>query len=102
MNVFYGDSKTDLELRCDYCIKFQLFEGAQDVVARLTAVCCMLLPHSPYRLPSTTRGMSVGPPIAVNIDFCGYLRFLSITFVWIVWVQYATDNIAGQQLEFIS
>ena len=31
--------------------KFQLFEGAQDVVARLRAVCCILLPYNPYRLP---------------------------------------------------
>jgi len=50
-NVFYSDSKTDLKLICDYSIKFQLFEGAQDVFSRLMAVCCMLLPHNPYRLP---------------------------------------------------
>jgi hypothetical protein len=37
------DSKTDLKLRCDYCTKFQLFKGAQDITGRLTAVCCMLL-----------------------------------------------------------
>ena len=43
--------QTDLKLRCDYCIKFHLFEGAQDVFNRLTAVCCMLLPHNPYRVP---------------------------------------------------
>ena len=47
MNVFYSDSKTDLKLRCDYFIKFQLFKGAQDVFSRLTAVCCILLPHNP-------------------------------------------------------
>jgi len=51
MNVFYSDSKTDLKLRCGYCIKFQLFEGAKDVVTRLLkTVCCMLLLHNPYRL----------------------------------------------------
>jgi len=27
------------QLRCDYCIKFQLFEGAQDVFSRFTAMC---------------------------------------------------------------
>ena len=31
--------------------KFQKFEGAQDIVTRMKAVCCMLLPHNPYRLP---------------------------------------------------
>jgi len=46
--------------------------------------------------------MSVGPPVAVNIDFCGYLLFLSISFVWIKWVQYVTDNLSSQLLEFIS
>ena len=59
-------------------------------------------PTTPTDYPSTTRSMSVGPPVAVNIEFCGYLRFLSISFVWIIWVQYATDNLSGQQLEFTS
>jgi len=44
MNIFYSDSKTDS------AIKFHLFEGAQDAATRLTAVCCMLLPHNPYIL----------------------------------------------------
>jgi len=48
MNVFYSDSKTDLKLRWDFSIKFHLFQVAQDVVTRLTAVCCMLLS---YRFP---------------------------------------------------
>ena len=81
MNIFYSNSKTDLQLRCDYCIKFQLFEGAQDVVTRLTAVCCMLLPHNPYRVPQPYKMHVCGPAVAVNIDFCEYLRFLSISFV---------------------
>jgi len=58
MNVFYSDSRTDLKLRCDYCIKFQ---GAQDVVTRLTTVCCMLLLHSPYRLPHPYKRHVCGP-----------------------------------------
>jgi len=40
----------------------------------------------------------MGPPVVVNIDFCGYLWFWSISFVWIIWVQYATDNLYDQQL----
>jgi hypothetical protein len=72
MNVFYSDSKTVL---------FQLFEGVQDVLSRLMAMCCMFLPHNPYRLPSTTTGTSVGTRVTENINFCGYLRFFSITFV---------------------
>ena len=46
--------------------------------------------------------MSVGPPVAVNINFCGQLQFLSISFVWIIWVQYATDNLSGQKRVFAS
>jgi len=49
MNICYSDGRTDLKLRCDCSIKFHLLKGAQDVT-RLTAVCCMLLPHDPYRL----------------------------------------------------
>jgi len=49
--VFHSESKIDLKLQCDCCIKFQLFKGAQDVFSRLTAICCMLLPHNPYVLP---------------------------------------------------
>jgi len=36
---------------------------------------------TPTDYPSTTRGTSAGPPVAVNIDFCGYIQFLSISFV---------------------
>ena len=50
-------------------------------------------PTTPTYYPTTTRGMCVGLPVAVNIYFCGYLWFLSVSFVWIIWVQYATDNI---------
>jgi len=46
--------------------------------------------------------MSVGPSVVVNIDFCGYLWFFSISYVWIIWVQYATDNFSGQQRVFAS
>ena len=67
---------------------------------RLYVTC--YYPTTPTDYPNTTRGMSVGPSVAVNIKFCGYLWFLRISFVWIMWVQYATDNLPGQQLEFAS
>jgi hypothetical protein len=59
-------------------------------------------PTTPTDYPSSTRGMSVGHTVAVNTDFCVYLWFLSISFVWIIWVRYATDNLSGHQLEFVS
>jgi len=43
---------------------------------RLYVAC--YCPTTPTDYPSTTRGLSVGPSVAVNIEFCGYLRFLSI------------------------
>jgi hypothetical protein len=61
----------------------------------------MLLHHN-TDYPNTTRGMSMGRTVAVNIDFFGYLRFLSISFVLIIRVQYATDNLFDQQLEFVT
>jgi len=72
MNILYSDSKTDLKLRYAYCIKFQLFEGAQDIVTRLTAVCCTLLPHNPYRLPQHYKRLVCGPS-------CSYKHW----FLWI-------------------
>ena len=65
------------------------------VDARLCVAC--YYPTTPTDYTSTTKGTSVGPPVAVNIDICRYLRFLSITFVWIIRVQYATDNLSGQE-----
>jgi hypothetical protein len=57
---------------------------------------------TPTDYPNTIRGMSMGHTVAVNIDFSGYLRFLSISFVWIIWVQYTTDNLHGQEKVFVS
>ena len=65
---------------------------------RLYVAC--YYPTTPTDYPSTTRGTSVGPPVAVNIDFYGYLRFLSIGFVWLLWVQYVTDRLSGQERKF--
>jgi len=59
--VFYSDSTTDLKPQCDCCIKFQLFEGAQDVFSRLTAVCCMLLSHNPHVLLQHYKRHVCGP-----------------------------------------
>jgi hypothetical protein len=65
---------------------------------RLCVVC--YYPTTPTEHPSTTRGTSVCSAVAVNIDFYGYIKFFSISLVWTVWVQYATENISGHQLVF--
>jgi len=82
--------------------EFQLFGGAKKFLVDLRLCVACYYATIPTDYPSPTRGMSVGSPVAVDIDICGYLQFLSITFVWIMWVQYATDNLSGQQLEFTS
>jgi len=42
--------------------------GAQDVT-RLTAVCCMLLPHNPYRLPQHYKRHVCGPSCSCKHRF---------------------------------
>jgi len=101
MNIFYSDSETDLKLQCDCCMNSAIHR-CQEVFSRLTAVCCMLLPYSPTVHPSTIRGTSVGPPVAVNSNICEYLWFFNITFVWIIWVHYGTDYLSGQERVFAS
>ena len=96
MDVFYSDSKTDLKLRCDHCINFQLFDVTQDIFSRSTVVCCTLLQHSPYRLPQQ-KGHVCGPFSSCKHRICGYLRFLSIRVVSIMWVQHVADSLSGQQ-----
>jgi len=102
MNVVYSDGKTDLKLQRESCVNSS-YLGVPNMFLvdwRLCVEC--YYPTTPTDYPSTTRGMPVGHTSAVNIDFCGYLRFLNVSFVWIIWVQYATDNLSGQQLEFVT
>jgi hypothetical protein len=78
-NVFYSDSKTDLKLRCN-CVWNSSYSGVPKtfLVDWRRCVSCYY-PTTPTDYPSTTRGRSVGPPVAANIVICGYVRFLSIT-----------------------
>jgi hypothetical protein len=101
-DVVYSDSNTDLKLRCETCVNFS-YEGAPKtfLVDWWLCVECYYT-TTPTDYPNTKRGMSRGHTVAVNIDFSGYLRFLSISFVWIIWVQYATDNLHGQEKVFVS
>ena len=59
----------DLKLWCDNCIKFQLFEGAQNIFIRLTAVCWMLQPHNPHRLPQQYKRDMCGPSCSCKHRF---------------------------------
>jgi hypothetical protein len=69
MSFFHSDSKTELNLRCDYCIKFQPLEGAQVVLSRFMAVCCMLLAHNPYRAPQPYKRHTCGVSCSCKHQF---------------------------------
>jgi hypothetical protein len=101
-DVFYSDFKTDLKLRCECTMKFHLFKMPNMLLLNWPLYIACYYPTTPTDYPRTTRGMSVGHTVTVHIDFCGYLRFFSISFVWITLVQYATDNLCGQQIEFVT
>jgi len=81
-DVLYSDGKTDPKLR------------------RLCDALYYNTASTDY--PSTTTATSVGTPVGVNIDLWVFPIFFSIIFVWIIWLQYATDNISGQQTVFAS
>jgi len=73
MNVFYSDSKTDLKLQCAECKNSSYLRvPMMFLVDGWLCVACYY-PTTPTDYPTTTRGMSVGPPVAVNVYFCGYL-----------------------------
>jgi hypothetical protein len=78
MSLFYSEGKTDLKARCDCCIKFQLFEGAEDIFCISTAVRCMLLTHKPYRVSQHYKRHVCGLPVAVNIDFLDIYEFWAL------------------------
>ena len=43
-------------------------------------------------MPQLCWSTSVGPAVSVNVNFCGYLRFLCMTFVWEYALQYTIEN----------
>jgi hypothetical protein len=97
MNI-YSDSKTDVKLRCDYCVTIKLFEYAQNIFSRLMVVCCMLVPHNTYRVPHYhTRHVSGSSCSCKHRFFCEYLRLLSTSFFLIIWIQYTIDNHSGNK-----
>ena len=72
--------------------------GSPNVFSRLTAVCCMLLPHNPYRLPQHYKRYVCGASCSCKHRFLWISQIFSIGFVWFIWVQYTTDNLSGQLL----
>jgi len=66
------------------------------------AVCCMLLPHNPYRVPLHYKRHICWPTVAVNIVFYEYLWFFIISSFWTICIHYAIENLSGQQLVLVS
>jgi len=82
--------------------EFQEFRGAKNLKQPDDCVLHVTTPQPLQITPALQEANLWGPPVAVNIDFCGYLWVLSIWIFWIIWVQYATDNLSGQQRVFVS
>ena len=80
-DYFCADSKTDLNLHWQCSGKLLVFKSVQDVFTNVDVCMLHICDPQPLECPSTTRGMSVHSSVAVNIGFCGYLQFVSITFV---------------------
>jgi len=74
----YSDSKTDLKLRCDYCIKFWLFEGAQDFLVDLRLFIACYYNTTPTDLGQYYKRHSVGHRVAVNIYFVDISDFWAL------------------------
>jgi hypothetical protein len=83
-------------------VEFLVFEGAEDFLVCLTAVCCTLLPPTPTESPTTTTGMSVRPRVHANIHFRGYLQLLCISLVRTIRVTYVTEDRCAGQLVFVT
>jgi hypothetical protein len=99
-NVFYSESKTNLKLRCSCIWNSSYSRVPKTFLVDWRLYVAYYYSTTPVDYPSITRGKSMSPPVAVNIDICGYLQFLSITFVWIIGAQYATDNLSGHESFF--
>jgi hypothetical protein len=65
--------KTDLKLRCEGCVNSSNSGVTKMFLVDLRLCVECYYPTTPTDYPSTTRGTSVCPPIAVNIDLCEYL-----------------------------
>jgi len=72
MNVFYNDNTTDLKLRCDNCMNSRN-SGVPKVLSRLMAVLHVTTPQPLQITPALQEASLWAPPLAVNINFCGYL-----------------------------
>jgi hypothetical protein len=61
--------------------ELQVFRGAKGFQVDLWLYVACYYPTTPIDYPSTTRGTSVGPPVAVDIKVCEYLRFFNVIFI---------------------
>jgi hypothetical protein len=101
-NVFYSEGKTDLKLRCN-CVWHSRYSRVPKtfLVDWPQCVACYF-PTTPYRLPQHYKRQVCGPSCSCKHWYLWVSPILSITFVWFVWVQYATDNLSGQERVFVS
>jgi hypothetical protein len=93
MTNLRDESKTDLSLRRKCCEKFLIFQGCTQSFQYITQLCVtQFCPKTPRQCPRTTTDMPMSAPVAVHIDFCGYLQYFCISSVQKYTLQYATEN----------
>ena len=74
MSVFYSESKTDLKLRCNWVWNSKFSRVLKRFLGDWRQCVSCYYPTIPTDYPSTLRGRSVGPPVAVGIyDFSALL-----------------------------
>jgi hypothetical protein len=92
MTDLHDESKTDLSLRRKCCEKFHVFQGQTRHFSILDSCATHFCHKTPTECPRTTTDMPVSTPVAVHVDFHGYLQYFCISSVWKYTVQYATEN----------
>jgi hypothetical protein len=92
MTNLHYESKTDLSLRCKYCEKFHVFQGWTRGFSVLDGCVTHFCHTTPTECPRTTTDTSVNAPVAVHIDFRGYLQYFCISSFWKYVLQYATET----------
>jgi hypothetical protein len=77
MNHLYSENKTGLKVQCECCVcKIPRILGCPRHFEYIWQLCVAhYCPKTPTKCTRTTRGTSVSPPVAENIDFRGDLVF---------------------------
>ena len=71
--------------------KIPAIQGCPGRIIGLTAVCCMLLAHNPYRAPQHYKRHICGTSCSCKDQFLWISLIFKHLFCWNIWVQYVTE-----------